>query len=321
MGLLMIAVAFPLFSVHLKNKEYSCEVSGSHQVHCPNTESDAVSVPLYWQPVAVRIGRLNSFWQNYVSISQELPDSRYVYSTISYFVIPSHHIHVHTKQFSCNGTGLLSMSYQLYMLQKSNLNMTVCIRSTNATSQGVRNITICDTFISYSDYTSRLINNCLEQHHLFVEPNGTNCTTLSFTAPRDSFYYITTASIHQRNTSVDYRVDVNLQYLDSADWLDKTPKCRSIGYPPNSCHIWIERKNLFHAEEYTIIATNAEDTKYGYLEVRQRYRSLAYIIPALAATALTLVGYSICLCVGIFRKVIQISGKRHRKQNYKSINN
>lgn len=319
MGLLMIIVAFPLFSVHLKNKEYSREVSGSSQLHCPNTEIDAVSAP----PVAVRIGRLNSFWQNYISISQELPDSRYVYSTISYFVIPSRHIHVHTKQFSCNKTAPgLSLNYQLYMLQKSNLNLTVCIRSNNGTSQGVRNITICDTWPSYLNYTHRLINNCLEQHHLFVEPNGTNCTTLSFIAPRDSFYFLTTASSNSHsNTKVDsYRVDVNLRYLDSADWSNETPKCTSIGYPPNSCHIWVERKNLFHAEEYIIIATNAGDNKYGYIKVRQRYRSLAYIIPALAATALTLVGCSICLCGGIVRKVIQTSRKRHRKQN-NSINN
>lgn len=317
MGLLMITVAFPLFSVHLKNKEYSLEVSGSSQVHCPNTEIDAVSEP----PVAVRIGRLNSFWQNYVSISQELPDSRYVYSTISYFVIPSRHIGVHTKQFSCNKTGLLD--YQLYMLQKSNLNLTVCISSTNGTFQGVRNITLCDTWPSYSNYRDLLINNCLEQHHLFVEPNGTNCTTLSFTAPRDSFYYLTTASSNRYSyTTVDsYRVNVNLRYLDSADLSDETPKCTSIGYVPNSCHIWVERKNLFHAEEYIIIATNAGDKTYGYIKVRQRYRSLAYIIPALAATALTLVGCSICLCGGICRKVIQMSRKRHRKQDYNSINN
>lgn len=319
MGLLMITVAFPVFSVHLKNKEYNCEVSGSTQVHCPNTEIDVTS-----EPVAVRVGRLNSFWWNYISISQELTDSRYVYSTVSYYVIPSRQIRVHTNQFRCYGTGLLN--YQLYMLQKSNLSLTVCIRSTSDFYRGVRNITICDTWPSYSNYTDLLINNCLEQHYLFVEPEWTNCTTLNFTAPRDSFYYITTASNSQSSyNKVDsYTVDVNLRYLDLDDLWDKTPKCtsHSIGYnyPPNTCHIWVKRKKLFYAEDYTIIATNAEDTKYVHIKVKQRYRGLVYIIPALAATAVALVGYSFCLCGGIVRKVIQMSGKRYRKQNYKSIN-
>ena len=304
----MIAVAIPLFLTYTKGKEYSCEDSSHYQMRCPN------AIPSHGAPAAILVGRVSSFWYDSVSISQvkDNADYQYYLQNVKFFVMPSHQLHVYSMQHSCNRTDSSPFLRfdQLYLLKESTLNFTICVRSKSNISRGVMIFIICDSNPSYNNK----FKNCLEYHFLYAEPNTMNCSSVLFTAPNNGFYYMTTNDLRYNNATLEFfQVDIDLRYLNSSDW-HRESACSSNGVNSESadpCRISIERNHLFQAEEYAIVATVTGKGTYGKLEIKEHGRSLTYVIPAVAAAALILLGVFVVVCVGVHSCVVKrMGGKR-----------
>ena len=258
---------------------------------CPHMQPHSKSLK-----AATLIGKLNSFWFDHVTITQNgtVP---YSYMNVDFYLVPSKQLKIHNMQYSCSNSDH-NIDFTLYLLKGSRLNFSTCVQSENGVYPGVLNLTVCTTDICYqAPYAEKY----LKQVQLYVEPNKTNCTqnSLTFTAPNDQFYYITSASItHIANATLkSYEVDVSLLYFNASVFHD--PVCTSFGSPPNDCQIWLQRDYFFQATEYSIIAVSGT-TKIGQLQVEALHRRLAYAVPGTAAAAVIVLGFIfVCLCFGV----------------------
>ena len=261
----------------------------------------------------IRVGTVNSFWYDSVSISQIINQNDHYYAqTVTYFVLPSEHLPVRRVKYSCPDEADSKQPHygdkivfdQLYLLKYSTLNFTtICINSTSEEYRGVLNLTICDNKKDYIIYNHDFGTHCLQQYRLYVDANTSNCTGFYFfTAPHDGFYYITTVGPNDKNATVtSYKVDVDLRYLNSSNWANKNSACSSTGIPqPNSCRIPIGKKGWFPPKNYDIVATITASGDLGKLTIDgAATRSQVYIIPAVAAIAVIVVGLMCVVCAGV----------------------
>ena len=308
-----------MFSLHLKDNKFPLDDTGRLQIECP-TSPPAAST----EKAVMVIGEVNSFWYNKVSISQAksgLYPNSYDYTTVDFLLVPSDQIHVLQRQYSCSYTSAY-VHLVPYLLQGSTMNITTDISSTSKTTPGVLNLTICTTYPCLLYIT----DDYLEQYQLLVQPNKTNQTSILFTAPRDSFYYFTTASLSgDLNASLEsYHVNMTQRQLNYTLWknmeseCDSECKCTSTGSPPNDCEIWIEKGSVFEAREYTVLAMSHDEDEIGLLTIKVHSRFLAYVVAAVAVGGILILGLII---VSLFlggRHLVQ--RKREQHHGYVNVN-
>ena len=292
--MVVIIVAMPIFSRYLENNEFHRDNTGFLQLEgqCPNLN------PLIKNaPVTMLVGKLNSFWYDSVSISQVKATGTYTYTNVDFFLIPSHQLKIHNIEYSCSKLTAY-FDFIIYMLQGSQLNFMLCVHSNNDTYPGTVDFIICTTYPCYLGETEDYV----EHHQIFVAPNETNCSAHKFAASHDSYYYLTTT--HKHNATLEsYTVNVTLLYLNSSFLKDKDAFCTSTDSKPNVCEVSIEKGSVFHAEEYAIVAISKTSSKYnvGNMKIVEKSRSLAYAVPGIAATTVTVLAYvTISLCVVIY---------------------
>lgn len=291
-GILVVVVAMPIFSVYLNGQfRLTYEDSGFSQMSCPNMHPPAKS-----SKAAMLVGKLNSFWIDHVTVTQ---NGTFPYSVMNLdiYLAQSNQLKVHNLQYSCSDSND-DIEFTIYLMKGSRLNFTTCVNSTSTVFPGVLNLTVCTTDQCYqSPYAEKH----LEQVPLLVEPNSTNCThnVLDFTAPHDQLYYITTGSNYRiaNATLESYMVDISLFYFNSSSFKD--PVCTSTGSQPKDCHVWLQRESIFEPEEYSLIAIT-DTTKIGQLQIEAFHRQLVYAIPGTASGIIIVFGSLIvCMCFGI----------------------
>lgn len=314
--ILAIVVSTAALSAHKKTDETvtKFEVSSrNQQQHCSNED---IGVPL------IQLGSINSFWYKKILITQDDTYNNYVDVTVQLYAIPSELVTEHIKHFSCNHSDLKGAVLdldQLYLLQGSVLSFNNCIQSTNKHSPGLINLSIYDNITEYNN--DGIGGKPFQQYQLHVEPNQTNCSGNSFTAPQDGLYYaVACTSVVCSSTNaaqIYYQIDVEMKYISFADWAG-TSFNRSVCTLDKECSILTDDLNkdwFFSAKTYDIFAYVTSEPKdfVGLVEIQASFRSTVYIIPTVIGGVLTAI-YCICTCAGVSCFSVRLLRKR-QKQN------
>ena len=273
------------------------EVSSNYPNHCPKSNATALT----------RLGKVNSFWYRDVVIYQDVGENErndYTWEKLTFYAIPSERVEVETDKFSCTLTGSSVLNiFPLYLLEGSNMSFHICIKAKSTDINGTVNLTIFDDIVNYYLYRFNHYNaSRVEQYLLTVDANETNCSDHTFTAQRDSFYYVLAGN--QPNPSAVIMTciyDVDMRYLNSSNLSGMQALCVSTKDERKECKIPIGSGSrwLSSPQDYDIIASvspSPKSSKSGKLKIRSVFRSAVYLIPAVFGVVLFGPVFLVCTC-------------------------
>ena len=323
LGILLLSIGMAIFSTYLSPAEETktVETSNSYQWRCPATGTSP------FPAAPIRLWKFNTFWYNSVSAKQETDNNYYRPLTAYIYLIPDDKLRVYRRNYTCWCDAIPNCSsvfiFQgVYLLTGSSIEFSLVINSTSATENGHFNITICDDEISFSNQPP----SCSVDFSLTIGPSETDVRmNETFVAPKDSYYYITTATSVNAIIS-SYQVRMEILFLNSSDWNGLTEATEFHSYDAAGISHSIYYRNglssMFEAGIYTVVAKF--DTKYdqpymGQMKVTKYHRNLVYVVPAIAAASFMLLGVifvaCICVCYCIVKRII----RRRRKGRELSI--
>ena len=277
------------------------EVSSNYPKHYPQSNTTAIT----------RLGRVNSFWYHDVVINQDEGEKKslyyYTWENITFYAIPSEHA-VEADKFSCTcaiSYGVLDI-FQLYFLEGSTVTFNICIQAQFPDMDGAVNLTIFDDIVYYYLYSGKHNAPFVEQYLLTVNVNETNCSDHTFTAQRDSFYYV--LADNQRNPSAVITLcsyDVDMRYLNTSKLSGMQALCVSTKDEHKECKVPIGSGSrwLSSPQDYDIIASvspSPNSLKSGKLKIRSVFRSTVYLVPAVVGVVLFGPVFLVCACASCF---------------------
>jgi hypothetical protein len=223
------------------------------------------------------------------------------------YVVPSEHVIEQKKWYYCNGTFPELAVSQLYLLQGSVMNFNVCISSTNDTFPGWVNLSIYDDFESYHIPSTGI---AIELHKIYVDANQSNCSSYTYTAPNDSFYYASAGNQDEtcRAKVISFSVDIEINYINLTDLLNgsySSSVCNQTGTSEiKPCSVVITGDWLFSARNYDIfvfVTSPSKISELGLVRWQLSFQSVWYAVPAIAGAIVFLpilfmtVGCSYCV--------------------------
>ena len=311
---LIITVATTL----LHNRDHSgvqeYEVSRQHYPvfignRCYNTSNKA---PL------IRLGTIYSRWYSEVSITQ-VTQKHYIPEDMKIYAVPSEHIVEHKKRFYCESTDeIFELNIdRLYLLRDSVMAFNICIMSNSTEKPGQVNLTIFDNVTKYINVTMEI-----GFYEINVEAAQTNCSSYTYVAPNDSFYYvyagIPRAQAHFANIS-SYEVEVEMKYVNLDDILNVSTSYTVCYHTDRNgdTPCTLELDDFFSARNYDIFAVSTSPSQQyclGLVRRKLSFQRLWYAVPAIAGIILIILVFLIC--VGCSYCVYR---KKGRKGDYESL--
>ena len=316
LGILLLSIGMAVFSTYLSPAHETKTIETSnYPLRCPTGTSSFPAQP-------IRVWKFDTFWYNSMIAKQEADYNYYWPLTAYLYLIPDDKLRVYRRNYTCwcdaipNCDSAYNIFRGVYLLKGSSIEFSLVINSTSATENGHFNITICDDEISFNNQPP----SCSVDLSLTIGPRETDVPmNETFVAPRDSYYYITTATSVNAIIS-SYHVGMEILFLNSSDWNGLTEATEFHSYDAAGISQSIYHRNglssMFTAASYTVVAKF--DTKYdqgnmGQMMVTKYHRNLVYVVPAIAAVSFMLLGVilvaCICICYWSVKRII----RRRRK--------
>ena len=330
---LAIAVTTPSLEVRdqPKSSKRQYEVSSQHTPvyignGCYNTSNVA---PL------IRLGTIYGRWYDEVVITQVKQDA-YIPEDMNIYAVPSQGVSTYKKKFFCRSTDKFATYHvlnlnRLYLLRGSNMTFNLCINSTSTQEPGWVDLSI------YSNITEYLHTTMGAGFHQFhVDANQTNCSSYTYVAPSDGFYYAGSGLPHKQTKFamlVSFRVDIEMLYINHSDFLHGSTSygpsvCNPIDESEIKCSVKFSDDWFFSAKHYDIFALGTASSEAGHLALvkwKSSFRKQWYTVPVIAGAILGFLVFLICVGCSYCayrRKVCgrsySVNRKKEQKQGYGS---
>jgi hypothetical protein len=300
--------------VYRAEETYTLEGSSWQQMRCPNDNPTRNPIQ------AIRIGKFNTFWQKSVTVSQVAKRPNYDPLSINFYLIPEQKLQVHTDTYTCSCNEYCHDTIKLsrfYLLEGSSVHFTMLVNSTDPIDPGFVNLTICD---NYTDFQSSLAS-CSWHHVVTVQPNeGDKPLITTFTAPKDSYYFITTYDTLTSNARISsYEIVIEIKFLNASDWGEIRPavKASEDDLPDTTYTIYEGHlsENMLRSKEYVIVAQfpTGQLSERGQMKINEHHRSTVYIVPAIVAGGPMVLGVTAIACVCAWNEIFK--RKRNRSES------
>ena len=243
---------------------------------------------------------------------------------VEIFLIPDRRLSIHTQvNPPCNN---LKESYlqwdKLYLLTGSVLNFSLVVHS-NEQSRGFIDLTLFDNYQDYHAEDSKYIRHW----NVSLNQNETAPLNAVFTAPKDSYYYVTTRSPYYSNNAyivpTQSHVSSEIRYLNASDWNgikyaqkftasdsitdDKDGTSKSI-YEDTSLGA------IFNPKKYMIVANSNVSGYLGTFSVTETARPVTYTVVAIGAVGVAGVGEAIVISILCIRCACRALRKRNENE-------
>lgn len=304
-----------IMSTHVADERYTVVDASVGQMHCPLPCPAGEPAPIY-------IGNYNTFWHKSVTISQETDDYLYFPLDIVFYLVPAENYKIHKKVYRYNNSDMpVLVLDQFYAMKESSIHISLSV-SSNDTIPRCFNVTICQDLGKYQTDKEA----CVSDICYTVKPNSSAVFDAYFRVEDDGYYFITTKPTHANLHLNFFASDIFLHYLNSSDWSGMKPALTCYESETAGVTKTLVSNDSFasmlEAKEYSIVATFSSNGngQFGKIKVTKEYRSLVYVVPAMAAACLMLLGlvfiFCMCLCYRIIKRVIhrKIRGNELKQQ-------